>query len=331
MLIFLSMGENYKGIWKNREIRKSFTGKSFISIDEGDVPTHKFKDLTKYGIEGECLVFREDLNPTGSWKDRGSAYLISKCLEQNINEIVISSTGNAAISLMRYANETKNIKINVVVSDKISEQKLLILKSLTNNRHEIHLENSPKIASSRIAYKKNAFLVRSSIDESVVKGYWSLGFEIFDKIKNNNKKNILLCSVSSGASFVGLTQGIFMKFEKVDKMPKLIALQTQKCHPLLDMFSQDHNEKKDTKSLVEAISNPSILRSSQILKAIRETDGQVFSITDQELIEAKNLASEIGLFDLSWASLMPFAGLMRLKKSNQTQKNYNYILITSGR
>lgn len=45
----------------------------------------------------------ENLNPTGSFKDRGSALLVSFMLSRGVTEVVEDSSGNAGASLAAYA------------------------------------------------------------------------------------------------------------------------------------------------------------------------------------------------------------------------------------
>jgi threonine synthase len=52
---------------------------------------------------------REDLNPTGSHKDRGLAFEISSHIQDGKDEFIISSSGNAAISAVTLLKNTKNI------------------------------------------------------------------------------------------------------------------------------------------------------------------------------------------------------------------------------
>src|SRR3989338_8087777 len=78
----------------------------FVSLKEMATPLVKAKSLTKkFGID---LYFKlESKNPTGSFKDRGSAVDLTVAKEMGAKGIVLASTGNMAASCSCYAAQAK--------------------------------------------------------------------------------------------------------------------------------------------------------------------------------------------------------------------------------
>ena len=74
----------------------------FVSLKEMATPLVKSKRLRKkFGID---LYFKlESKNPTGSFKDRGSAVDLTVAKEMGAKGIVLASTGNMAASCACYA------------------------------------------------------------------------------------------------------------------------------------------------------------------------------------------------------------------------------------
>jgi len=70
---------------------------------------------------------REDLNLTGSAKDRAIVFQIENLKKQGFNQAVISSTGNAAISAAYFCQKA-NIKLTVFLSPDVNLHKLEIIK-----------------------------------------------------------------------------------------------------------------------------------------------------------------------------------------------------------
>lgn len=313
-------------IWKHKEIKDQFTeGTNFITLGEGNTP------LDKVNVQTNTLFFkREDKNPTGSWKDRAIAYKLTELLEKGITEAVISSTGNAAISLLKYV-ENLDFKLHIVISPDANPEKIKIVKELASNKHSVYEAKNAKKESIQISLKTKAPLLRSSTDPNLQKAYWSLGLELAKTVQHEQNKNTyLICSASSGTALVGLVQGLFMKLESESSMPRIIVCQTDKCNPIVrSLYSElEQNDKKT--SLADAISNQSVLRLPQIISAIKKTEGDAFSISDDELLNAKKWAENTAGIpkDLSYTSLLSVAGFLRLQDDNENSK---FILITSGR
>ena len=69
-----------------------------ISLGEGEIP------IAALQIEGRKVHFKcEHLNPTGSFKDRGSVILVSALKAMGVEEAVEDSSGNAGASFAAYA------------------------------------------------------------------------------------------------------------------------------------------------------------------------------------------------------------------------------------
>lgn len=310
-------------IWKHREIRKSTDAQENFTLNEGNT------DLTKINFESKSLfIKRDDLNPTGSWKDRGSAYKVTQLFKDNITSGVLASSGNAAISLITYLNNfIPDFKLFIVVSEKVNQNKLKILNDLaTNSRHEIIVAENPRKRSNEIAAENKIPNFRSSIDDEIVKGYWSLGFELADEILKNQIEAIFI-PVSSGTAFVGIAQGLFMKLEKLEKMPQLVAVQTQSTSPVVDSFKSTKFDFPQTAqvedSLADAIIDKTALRIPQILKSIRETQGYAVKVTNDEILNAKKFAEVNGIM-LSNTSVLSIAAMLKDVNCNKA------ICIASG-
>ncbi len=306
-------------IWDFKEIKKNVNATEYITLNEGNTPVNTIEDSTH-----KIYLKREDLNPTGSWKDRATAFKLTMLLSKNINEAVITSSGNAAISFIEYLKDFNNFKLRIVVEPFTSSEKVeLIQQKIKNTNHELIIKKNSKKTALQISLKNKIPNIRSATDNEIVKAYWSLGFEIYNQIlKKSRAESCIICPVSSGTAFVGMVQGLFYKLEKEEKMPKLIICQTQSCHPLDPTYTGD-----ESPSLAGSIIAKPVLRKPQIMKAINQTNGKVLTITNTELIAAKEYAQNKG-FDLSYTSLLSIAGFLKLKDS---EKIINYICINSGR
>lgn len=311
-------------IWKYETIKRKIQAANFFDLNEGDTPTEKHE------VDKNNTIYlkREDKNPTGSWKDRGTAFKITELIANGKNGAVIPSSGNAAISLLTYANSVENFTVHVVVSPNISTEKKELLKALAGTTHSIHFETKAKQAASRISAELNIPILRSSQDQNLLTGYWSLGFELSQLIiHNQNKENHLFIPVSSGTALVGTVQGLMQKLEDEFKMPKIIVCQTQSCSPVYDALENIVTEKFED-SLADSIVDKSMLRLPQVQNIIKNTNGEALKITNQELLAAKDFAKTVLNEDLSFTSLLSIAGMLRYKDD---VTNTNFICITSGR
>lgn len=310
-------------IWSYKKIIETLDNNSdLITLNEGNTPEVEFQDN-----QTKLILKREDKNPTGSWKDRGSAYKITQLLTKNIHEAVIASSGNAAISLMSYANKTENFRLHVVISKETSTEKRNLIYSLARDYHQIYEVEQMRMKAVELSSELRIPNLKVSIDDEILPGYWSLGFEISKHFqKQDNTNNAIFIPVSSGTTLIGLTQGLQMSLNSEFSMPKIFAVQSQKVNPIAKLL---HPELPILEtSLADAIVDNKGLRSPQILKILNETQGDALNIKDEELVIAKEFLQNKKIEDVSYTSLLSVAGYMQIS----TKYNFNkVILILSGR
>jgi threonine synthase len=311
-------------IWKYKLIESQLQGISKVyTLNEGNTPTDEISDSAT-----TLFLKREDKNPTGSWKDRGTAFKLTKLIADEYNEAVLFSSGNALISILTYIKELNlNFKMHAVVSNKVNSNKLNIIQELINGtENQLHISENPKKEAISISAQLKIPNLRVSIDNDIVKGYWSLGFELMELIKNDNLSECgIFLPASSGTAAVGIAEGILLKTNNENNMPRIFICQTQSTHP----FVENSEDESSEPSLADAIVDKVGLRVSQIKKIINQTNSDIFIITNDEIIEAQEFMNAKGIKDLSNNSLLSVAGYLRAKK-NGVHLN-KAILIASGR
>jgi len=110
------------------------TARAFNRLTDviGDTPLVRLHRITR-GLSSEVHAKLELLNPTGSIKDRIARHMIEKAeREGRIREgqlIIESSSGNTALGLAFIAAQ-KGYRLEVVVRDNLSPEKLVQLKAL---------------------------------------------------------------------------------------------------------------------------------------------------------------------------------------------------------
>lgn len=310
-------------IWNYRKIKNFIDTQDLLTLKEGQTPIDKFsiKNTTVF-------LKREDANPTGSWKDRGMAYVVTNLKKQGITSVVISSSGNAAVSLLEYAKLYPKLSVHIIVSPKniTDDKKQKIETLIQNTNHTLNFDEKPKRKRAELVVSKDAFLISSAHDDNFVRGYWSLGFELAKTINNLQKIIPIFVQASSGAGLVGLVQGIMMNITTEKWTPQIFVCQTTQTHPVVSKL-YNQIQVVTEKSMASAISDKSMLRSPQILKVIEETNGDAFAISNDELQKAREVLPQKIASSISNTSLLSIAGLLRAKETIQIE---HAICIASG-
>ena len=286
------------GIWKYSEKLSQINQDNKCSLDEGNT-----KVFEVFGV----YIKREDLNPTGSYKDRGAAYRISVAKEKGETELVVTSTGNFAISMATYGN---NFGINIVVfvPQNISREKEEILQS---TGAIIIKTDKPVLEAKKYSLEKKVSYVRQSLDLDVLEGFKTLVLEVFE---GGMQYDNIIFPVSSGTLLLACFNAIK---ENNLKMPRLIAAQTTYNTYIARGFYNDY-----TKSLEPSIATSLNVKLrpeklEQVLSAIAESNGTAIVVSEEDIINTQKLLAQNNL-NLGYESCVAFYASQNLDLKGNT-------------
>lgn len=168
----------------------------------GNTPLIRLNELGGKPLEAEVLIKDESANPTGTHKDRKSAFLIKRALEEGIDTLAILTAGNAGYSLATLAQGT-GIEVVTIVSNSIRPK---IKQSLSNAGATIEeVDFSVPLTSEDISN-----LARTSLHQNI----WDVtneGHEAYQEIYHEiagENADLILCPVGSGELYLGLIEGL---------------------------------------------------------------------------------------------------------------------------
>lgn len=261
-----------KGIWQYSQYLTDVPSVFRLSLNEGNTKEEFFAHL-------DVILKREDQNPTGSLKDRGMAYLISKARSEGFNNFVLSSSGNAGISAANYCR-LAGVKLKIFVSPRINAKKLEVLKKIVEN---VSINERPLTMASRFAKENNVYNLRPSLNKFGSEGYQTISFELTD---GNQEISDIFIPVSSGVNLLGIYQG----FKKTKMLPRLHLCQSSVVCPLAGLFDRDYPPEEV--SLATALVAKHSPLKEQVLKAIEESGGTGWVIGNEQIKQADKILRE---------------------------------------
>lgn len=248
---------------------------------------------------------REDLNPTGSAKDRALPFQIENLIKNNLNKAVISSTGNAAISASFYCQQA-NIPLTIFVSPKINKNKLSLIKG--------NIIQTLQPISDAIKFSKlnNAYLLRQSTDPNAQIGYQIIGKELLSQLPQITS---IFIPVGSGTTLLGISKIL-------PDTVKIFAAQPASNPTISKSFIKNFTSEPDT--LADALSVKYLPLKKEIINSIKKHQGSGLIVSNQEVI---NNLDYVKQFNVSAESALTLASFYQAKKSFEVG-NYPVILLT---
>lgn len=267
-----------------------------LSLGEGQTPLLKLHSLDN-GVE--ILAKLESANPTLSFKDRGSAVVVQKVLELGWPAIGTVSTGNMASSTAAYAARA-GLPCLLLVKKGTSTAALLSSAVFNPIIIEVGGDYGQLFRQSYDLGKELNIYFANSVDPLRIEGYKLVSFEICWQL--GRRPDFVYLPVSSGGHFLGLLKGFreMMQAGYIDRLPVLIGVQAAGCAPIAAAYRAGQEKVvsiTDSRTIAHSISNPDPPAGNLVLKLVRENNGCLTTVTDDEMLQAqKYLANKEGIF-----------------------------------
>jgi threonine synthase len=288
--------------------------------------------LLKYNIHAnELWVLDDTRNPTLSYKDRASSLVALKALELRINEIATASTGNAGSSLAGICARLglkavifvpKNIPAAKRIQIETYGAELTIVDGDYDQAFDICLEESKK----NFWYNRN-----TAYNPLTIEGKKSAAYDIF--ISSQGKiPDIILVPVGDGVIISGVYKGFkeLLLLGWIDKLPKLIAVQSTGSDALVRYFSSGKFEYRLADTIADSISAGAPRNLYMAADAVKETNGFAFAVSDEEILSAqKEFIRKTGILcEPSCASV--YAAYKKLIKQHKISSSEKPLLMITG-
>ncbi|MBD3329725.1 pyridoxal-phosphate dependent enzyme [Candidatus Dojkabacteria bacterium] len=267
------------------------------------IPVKQLK--LKSPIETTVHLKLENLNETGSHKDRGLKTQIQKHIDDGAGKFVISSSGNAAISASKFCMEHK-LPLTIFVSPDTPKFKLDRIYNYPGLT--IEFSKRPKHDAFQMAKNSKAVFLRASTDSYAVEGYQSIAIELSKQVPGCTD---LFLPVSSGTTAVGVYQG-FKILDSPNKIPRFHVVQTTRVNTISQEFDKDFDPTED--SIAQAIVDRIGHRKKEVIEIVRKTNGWGWVVSDSEIIQAKELMPTA--IQASNEGAMSVAGLIKALRND---------------
>ena len=246
------------------------------------------EDLGPLAGLDQLVLQREDRNPGGSHKDRSAAVQAALWAAKGCTRATISSSGNAAIALGR-AGQAAGIEIIALASPQTSSGKLR--RNAETGARLVLSERA--ISIGRELHKRWGIpSLRPSVDDHALVGYKALAFGFAER---EDTAEGVFCYSSSGSTLVGMARG-FQQLREAGwsgHSPALHAAQTGRIQSIAEFF--DEAVPFDDRSVVGDLGAKRTRRFGEIVRAIRESSGSAWGVSETELEQARTLLQERGI------------------------------------
>ena len=299
------------GIWKYKARFSLPAQAPVVTLGEGSTP------LVWSEVFDRQVGFKlESLNPTGSFKDRGTAVLVSWLLAAGVNEAVEDSSGNAGASFAAYASRA-GIQGKVFIPAYASGPKRIQIDSYGSEVIPVPGPRS-KAAEAVLAevakgsvYASHAYLPHGTA------GIATIAYELLEDL--GEPPGTVLIPVGHGSLLLGIWLGFQALFKGgvISRQPKLVGIQAEVCDPLYRAFQagEDYpSVSPERKTLAEGVAIADPYHGDVVLAAVRESSGIFLHVDEEGIQGGQRSLARLGIY-AELTSALVWEGLRQLPPS----------------
>jgi threonine synthase len=301
--------KNLSGYWRFRHSFSIPTNAPIITLGEGNTP------LLWEQVNNKTVGLKmESFNPTASYKDRGSAVLISQLLARGITSAVEDSSGNAGASFAAYAARA-GIKARIFTPETASGPKCAQIEQfgaelvrVTGPRSEA-ARRVKEEAEAGATYASHAYI------PFVLPGVATIAYEIWEEM--GEAPGTVITPVGQGGLLLSVVRGFTALKNRglINQVPYYVGVQVKACAPMVAFFNDDQKAVEaivEGPTLAEGVRILHPVQANNLKKEIHRGEGEFIAIEETEILPAFYELAQRGFYveptsALTWCGLKTLA------------------------
>jgi len=278
----------------------------------------------------------EGANPTGSFKARGMAMAVTMTRAYGLKKLATPSAGNAAGALAAYAAAAgieahlfmpKDVPFANYLEAVLYGAKVTLVDGLISDCGRMVAERKDKEGWFDVSTLKEPFRVE---------GKKTMGYELVEQLGWEYPEAVFY-PTGGGVGLIGMWKA-FQELEELGwvrpgKRPKMIAVQSAGCAPVVRAFEQgkDASEMwKNAETFAAGLRVPRPYGDYIMLEILRESGGMAVALPDEEILRSlRDWAENEGVF-LCPEGAAATAGYDHLLKTGFLKAEDRVVLFNTG-
>lgn len=289
------LGEVDRQEWSLFRYRKwlALSGEAWreVSLGEGMSPVIR--------LDEDVLLKMDYFMPTLSFKDRGAAVLIANCKAAGVEKVVQDSSGNAGNSVAAYCARA-GIACEIFVPEGTSPKKIDMIRAhgaactvVPGSR-----DHCADVCREKVE-KEGVYYANHVCNPLFYEGTKTYIYEVYEQLGRIPEH--LVIPVGNGTLFLGAVYGLehLLASGCIEKMPQIIALQSEKCDPLFQAAESGGEfpaEVSPTPTIAEGIAIGKPLRGGEILRLGKKYGVRFIHAPEAGILEARAFLAAKGIY-----------------------------------
>jgi threonine synthase len=299
---------HWKGVIEHyRPYLKVGESMSAVTLLEGATPLVPCPRLARViGADIDLHLKIEGMNPTASFKDRGMTVAVSHALHSGSRAVICASTGNTSASAAAYAARAGIRAFVVVPHGNIAKGKLS--QAIMHGARVISIDATfdQALRLVRAAADRYPITLVNSVNPYRIEGQKTAAFEVCDDLGDAPNYHFLPVGNAGNITAYWLGYVQYRDAGKCKRLPRMMGFEAEGAAPIVRGYPI---EKPETVASAIRIGNPASWEGA--VRAKDDSDGQLDTVTDEEILSAYRMIAETEGIFCEPASAVGVAGLIK--------------------
>jgi threonine synthase len=314
----------------------------WLSLGEGRTPLIPLPRLArKLGIP-HLYLKNEGANPTGSFKDRGTAVALSRATATGARRVGTVSSGNMAASVAAYAARA-GLPCDVLVPAHLRPDKIAAIAVTRPRLYRVEGDYGDIYRQALELGRKLGIYFAVSDDPYRVEGQKTTAYEIVRSLGTAPGRRgwfsptHVFVPTSAGGHAAALLKAFdeMLMYGAIDEFPAVVSVQADGCAPIARAF--ERGERRITRltgisTSAHAIANPDPPSGGRLLRELARPGrgGGAIAVPDEAMREAQfMLAADEGIFTQMEAAAA-LAGAIEYRSARRLDRHSVVVLVATG-
>ncbi len=322
------------GVWAFGPLLPPLPQWARVSLQEGHTPLIRAKRLgRRLGFNGELWLKDEGRNPTGSFKDRLAAVLVSEAVHSGAETLVLVSSGNMGAAIAAYG-AVAGLEVVVIVPPGTAGPKVSQMMAYGARVVSVRGTGSDRLGLCLEAVQRLGWYnVNSPFNPLGVEGTKTAAYEVWTAL-GERLPDWVVVPVGFGCNLVGhgLAMRQLVSAHANLKMPRLVAVQPEGSPSVVVGYERgvEHAVPGPQDTIAGGISQRVTLHGYMVLRLIRESGGTAVAVSDGEMLDAVRMLAECEGVYAEPSAAAAVAGFARLMGQGRIAPHECVLLVVTA-
>ncbi|MDE2334407.1 MAG: pyridoxal-phosphate dependent enzyme [Rhodospirillales bacterium] len=277
-----------QGLWRYRAALP-LPDASPVTLGEGWTPLLE-RRFAGIDVRVKC----EWVMPTGSFKDRGAAVMLTGLSAQGVTDVLEDSSGNGGAAVAAYA-AVAGMAATILAPESTSPAKTLAMRA-AGARVELIPGNRQATADAAVARSRSIFYASHNWHPFFLHGTKTLAYELWEQLDFRAPDNVIIpCGAGSNVLGCAIGFGELLRAGQIKRLPRLFAAQPRHCAPIAAAAAGEAPPPvQPTIAEGTAIAQPVRLR--EVVGALRDSGGGGVMVEEDAIAAATLALARNGLY-----------------------------------